>query len=281
MVQPVYLAATAVALVASVLCLFHAWKEDHVTFYLTTLIYGLLLEKAAITAFQTYSYPAEKFLLSVYGIPVAIGLAWAAIIYTGYITALKAELERWLIPVFAGLYVLHIDIAIDAIAIRIPLWTWTPPGPWFGVPLGNFMAWYLVAFLFVGSFLYLRDRIDHHGGIALATLLSSTVLLIGLLELWEVLTANILYREVAILVAVILLSVAALARSENIALWKEEVLMLEPFLAIILIHLFYLGVLFAFGFYRETPVLVVVSVLMVIIGILVHWFPHIKDRVPL
>lgn len=267
-VLKVYDAATAVALAVFLLCLLHAWRNRRLTFYGTALVYGLILERLAITAFETYSYPTEQFALSVFGIPIAIGLAWAAIVYSAYVTAMGYRFKKHLIPIVAGLYVLHIDFAIDAIAIRVRFWEWTPPGAWFGVPLGNFMAWYLVALLFTGTYLHFEERLANQGLLALSTLTLSSILLVLLLLPWDVFVAGHLYREVGVLSIVLIISFVVLIRSNRPNPTERK--LLEPFLAVLLIHLFYLGVLLYYRFYQESFVLLIVSVAMLLVGVAIH-----------
>src|SRR5207245_1885862 len=42
------------------------------------------------------------------------------------------------------LLALTLDLAIEPVAIRRGLWHWTPPGPWLGVPVGNFVGWLVI-----------------------------------------------------------------------------------------------------------------------------------------
>jgi uncharacterized membrane protein len=51
-------------------------------------------------------------------------------------------------PVVDAVLALTIDLSMDAIAIRLGFWTWDVPGAWFGVPLGNFYAWFAVVWGF-------------------------------------------------------------------------------------------------------------------------------------
>jgi hypothetical protein len=53
-------------------------------------------------------------------------------------------------PMADAVWALLLDVAIDAVAIRLGLWTWTIrlDEGWFGVPWGNFFAWLFVAFWF-------------------------------------------------------------------------------------------------------------------------------------
>ena len=43
---------------------------------------------------------------------------------------------------------------IEPVAVRLGLWSWTPPGPWLGVPIGNFVGWAVI----VGAYAYGAER---------------------------------------------------------------------------------------------------------------------------
>jgi len=53
-------------------------------------------------------------------------------------------------PIADAVWAILLDLALDAVAIRLGLWTWTIrlDQGWFGVPWGNFFAWLFVAFWF-------------------------------------------------------------------------------------------------------------------------------------
>ena len=152
---------TVVTALSAFLCLIHAWGDrDAMTLWGGAIVYGLILEKMVIVGFTAYSYPASRYVLSIAGIPLAIAFGWSAVVYAGVATARAMTIPRTALPGFVGLYALHIDLSMDAIAIRVPYWQWTPPGSWFGVPLGNFFGWFCVATFFSAWFFVLRERLN-------------------------------------------------------------------------------------------------------------------------
>ena len=63
-------------------------------------------------------------------------------------------------PVVDSVLAISLDLAFDAIAIRMGLWTWVgidPGDGWFGVPYGNFYAWLFVTLGFSLLTRWLRD----------------------------------------------------------------------------------------------------------------------------
>src|SRR6476659_5435776 len=139
-------------------CLRHAWArgQSRLLGLVAGMIYGVLLEYGAIATFHAYVY--GHFLIMIFGaVPLCIGVSWGMIIYTAMETSDRFALPWYLRPILDALLALTIDLSMDAIAIRLGFWTWGQAGPWFGVPLGNFYAWFIVVLSFS-----LLLRLGHH-----------------------------------------------------------------------------------------------------------------------
>ncbi|KXB01295.1 hypothetical protein AKJ41_01950 [candidate division MSBL1 archaeon SCGC-AAA259O05] len=275
MVDPVYPIFTSAMFLSSFLCLKHATgNTDDLAFYLTSIVYGLILEKMTILAFHKYSYPAENYLVTFFGIPLAIGLGWSAVIYSCFTIGKELGFSEKSLPFFTGLFVLHIDLSMDAIAIRVSFWQWSPPGAWFGVQLGNFFGWYSVALLFSGSFLFLRKRIENRVFLGISTIFASVAMLIPLLKIWLVTTESLL-SKVIFLFIVLGISFIILTREKT----KLKEPALERIVPLLIFHLFFLTVLLSYGFNQEKPLLLPLSLGMLLIGILIHSLPRISSKV--
>ena len=126
---------------------------------LSAAMFGLLLEEGDQLVFETYHY-SEQWLLVIDRAPIAIGLTWALIIAgVMRITDALGVRRRWA-PFVDSVLAISLDLAFDAIAIRMGLWTWRELGPsdgWFGVPAGNFYAWLFVTWAFSFMTRWLRD----------------------------------------------------------------------------------------------------------------------------
>jgi hypothetical protein len=121
--------------------------------------FGLLLEEGDQLIFETYHY-ADAWVLAIDRAPIVIGLSWALIIAGAMrITDALGVRRRWA-PFVDSLLAISLDLAFDAIAIRMGLWTWRGVGSadgWFGVPAGNFYAWLFVTWAFSFMSRWLRD----------------------------------------------------------------------------------------------------------------------------
>ena len=266
MVESLFVANLLVAMLGLGLCLSHAWPDrERLALLATTTVYGVLLEQLVILRFERYVYNVSDFLVTLGDVPLVIGFGWAAIIYSGLQVASALGLPDRVRPFFVGLYALHIDLAIDAIAIRVPFWSWTPPGIWFGVPLGNFMGWFLVATLFAAAWVGLRRRISNPALLAVGSLLLALVGLMLTLELWEI-VARTVPQKVLVLGGVVLVASVLVARSSHERQPLDWRLASIPFLY----HGAYLGYFLVLGLATETPVLGVIGLLLVALSVLVH-----------
>ncbi|MBI4672723.1 MAG: carotenoid biosynthesis protein [Chloroflexi bacterium] len=122
------------------------------------ILFGVLLELATIRQLNAYHY--GQFTLMVLDVPLVIGVAWGCMIYSvrGFTNA--TSLPEWARPVLDALLVLNIDLAIDAVAIRLGMWDWGHGLEWqyLGVPYANFWAWFWVVFSFSAGLRVLVQR---------------------------------------------------------------------------------------------------------------------------
>ena len=131
---------------------------------IVAVVYGWLLETLDMMIFGTYHYGPATWLW-VGHVPVYIPLLWATIVHSSMALSDRSGLPPWARPFLDGLYAVLIDLAIDAIAIRVGLWSWRIPlnEGWFGVPAGNLCAWMWVAAWYGGITRLIRNRIARGG----------------------------------------------------------------------------------------------------------------------
>ena len=276
MAQVPYLVAAVLSVVGLAVVGWHAWPDREKLWLIgTAVVYGFLLEQGAIVVFERYAYHLSGFPMTLLDVPLTIAFAWAAIVYSALETAERFGLDDAAVPAFTALYLLHIDLAVDAVAIRIPFWTWEYSGAWFGVPLNNFVGWYLIGLLFAGAYLGFRQRVRSRPLRMAATLGTAVVSLIVVLELWLRFVAvhGVLARALG-LSAMVVAALAVVARSD-----------LDPrpvsiFVAAIpiTIHLFYLAITLGYGYYVTQPLVLVVSLLMLLVGLALHALPVLHAR---
>ena len=126
---------------------------------ISAAMFGLLLEEGDQLIFETYHYSGD-FILAIDRAPVVIGLTWALIIAGAMRITDALGVRRRYAPFVDAVLALMLDLAFDAVAIRMGLWTWRDVGlteGWFGVPAGNFYSWLFVTLAFSLLTRHLRD----------------------------------------------------------------------------------------------------------------------------
>lgn len=135
-------------------CLKHAVKEGELKIFqlIFGVLFGVTLEIATIKQLNAYSY--GEFLIMIMEVPLAVGIGWGIIIYSAMLTSDKTSLPWFIRPFLDGLLALNIDLAMDALAIRLDMWDWGKgfSYEYFGVPFANFWAWFWVTFFFSAGF---------------------------------------------------------------------------------------------------------------------------------
>ena len=142
------------------LCIQHARRQGLTDLLrlLAGVLYGIILEIATLRQLSAYEY--GHFLVMIGDVPLCIGVAWSCIIYSSMEFSDTSSLPYWARPILDGLLALNIDLALDAVAIRLGFWSWGQglKFQYFGVPYANFWAWFLVVFSFSLGYRLLAHR---------------------------------------------------------------------------------------------------------------------------
>jgi uncharacterized membrane protein len=159
--NPLYLLLELAVAISFVLAAMAALRRGRLPFYelISAAVFGILLEEGDQLMFESYHYSAH-WLATVDRAPIAIGLTWALILAGAMRITDALGVRRRYAPFVDAVLAISLDLAFDAIAIRMGLWTWRGIGPeqaWFGVPAGNFYAWLFVALGFSLMSRWLRD----------------------------------------------------------------------------------------------------------------------------
>jgi hypothetical protein len=257
----------------------------------TAVVFGLLLEEGDIILFGTYSY--DRHWITIGYVPIAIALSWAMIIasamnWTDTLGLPSVEtlprprsfrgILRWLAtgslaPIADALWAILLDLSLDAVAIRLKLWTWRIPldQGWFGVPWGNFYSWLFVAAMFSFFTRLIRRREAERGpaqgwwqvGVPflayaglLASLVPFIVIQVTIFGANRQNTAPIFFVTLAAFIVITLygLAISRLRPREGPDHWLIFVRGA--------IHFTFLGALFLTGIYMEIPILLWVALAM-------------------
>jgi uncharacterized membrane protein len=167
-------AARAALLLAAVLLILHAgwtltYRRGLALIPLCWLI-GFIFE--AIGVNYGYVFGGHYFYLSdsslmLFGVPWSIPFYWAALIYAGYniVTSFLFWTNRdkpgrdkgnaWQLPMLIagdGLVVVAIDLLMEPLQVMARNWVWLDGGPYYGIPIGNFVGWFVVTVISTGTF---------------------------------------------------------------------------------------------------------------------------------
>jgi hypothetical protein len=252
------------------LCLQHAWKQGTANLLklFSGILFGVTLELATLRQLHAYEY--GQFPIMILDVPLCIGVAWSCIIYSAMEFSDASNLPDWARPVLDGLLALNIDLALDAVAIRLGFWGWGQglQFQYFGVPYANLWAWFWVLFSFSLGYRMFAQRADWVG-----TWLSSLLALI--LGLTGVLGANALiafvipfiYDGVAVTMTLILALGLVITLRPRFYLTPVPSLV---FWAPMLTHLYTLLAGLISGVIFEPPYLLFVSLAMITVALYLH-----------
>ena len=121
------------------------------------IIYGILLEAVTIQQLNTYKY--GNFNIMLFGTPLWIGTSWAVIIFSSMKITSAVFDDTPLLSFMVGLLTVSVDFIMDPIAVHIGFWEWgTMRNMCAGVPYGNFIAWFIVGFVFSFIFRYFKNE---------------------------------------------------------------------------------------------------------------------------
>jgi putative membrane protein len=177
----------------SLLVLVHAvyllgWRRA-LTFFGLTLVISFLMEYLGVKTGRIFGayYYTDKLDPKLLGtVPVVIPLAYFMVLYPSRMLAdlitwgKAAGLTkgfRWSLwtSMLAALAMTAWDLGMDPVMVQeVKAWVWTKPGPYFGIPIHNFIGWFATTFLIAVVSELLEHRLElkplgrlHRGVIAL------------------------------------------------------------------------------------------------------------------
>lgn len=97
-----------------------------------------------------------------FNVPVLLGLAYIGMAYVSWTLAsamLNPRAHRLVVPLVASLIMVAWDFAQDPVwSTVLRAWVWHDGGSWFGVPITNYLGWYLTVFLIYTFFAFFLNR---------------------------------------------------------------------------------------------------------------------------
>ncbi|MBL8055610.1 MAG: carotenoid biosynthesis protein, partial [Anaerolineales bacterium] len=199
-----------------------------------------------------------------------------SIIYSVRLVSDGSGLPGWARPILDGLLALNIDLAMDAVAIRLGMWDWGMglERQYFGVPWANFWAWFWVVSSFSAG-LRLADRWRHPAAPWLAPGAAVVIGLVGVLAtnaLIVFVVPRALYETTVALTLAAALGLVAWQRPRFDRAPAEPPAVWVPLVS----HLYFLAAGLLAGVFQAAPVLLAVSALMFAAALGLHpslWRP--------
>lgn len=144
--------------------------RNTIIFLILSYVITFLIEHTSIYYGVPFGYYVYTSSLgpTLLGVPIIIPLIWTSILFICY------ELGGAL---FGPLFAVFIDIGFDP-RFSQTLWHWITPGQYYGVPISNFIGWYITAsIVIVIYYMLFENRIISDGNIL--TLLTYVLFGIG------------------------------------------------------------------------------------------------------
>jgi hypothetical protein len=248
--------------------------------------YGVLLEEGSQLIFETYRY-SPHWTLVLDRAPLVIGLSWALIIAGAMRITDALGVRRWTASFVDAALVIMLDLAFDAVAIRMGMWTWVDIGltdGWFGVQPGNFYTWLFVTLGFSLLTRWLRDRAARRRALEWLQLLvpvPAFAILIGsivpyaLISVWtNAPTGGPLWLSAVAIGLFFAVAWRGVFGSRRQPPERSVVAIVDlrlAFLTRLSMQAFFLGALLVMGFATRLPVLLATSV-----GLLIVEFPLVQ-----
>lgn len=126
--------------------------------------------------FGQYKY-TETVHPILFGVPLVMIPAWIILIAYTQQFIINFKLKRKYALIASALTMVWIDLLIDPVAIgRMNFWTWLDHGWYYGIPLWNFLGWFLASLGIFAFVIRNTDQNSWHSYIGASVLLFFTVI---------------------------------------------------------------------------------------------------------
>ncbi|MGA7470142.1 MAG: carotenoid biosynthesis protein [Halobacteriota archaeon] len=218
------IAASVYAFVVFVIAGLHGREryglKNMAIFFLVTWAVSLFFEALSINTGLPfglhYHYTVQS--LSLFGVPSVIIFAYFG---TGYFSWMLSHVftgqfskklqGKWIfvVPLIAAFILVMWDLGMDPIfSTVLSLWVWESPGPYFGVPIMNFVGWFVTGFIFYQLFALYLSRYDRIRPQKVKTLASKpywleAAVVYGLIGFTIIITPIAIYNDITVSMALV------------------------------------------------------------------------------
>ncbi len=123
-------------------------RKEVLRLFLTAMSIGFISEKIGLSTGIPFGHYYYNFPPYLFGIPIFVIFGWGIFSFISYLPIM--HFPRYLKIVFFPLMMVIIDLSVDPIMVTAHYWTWEySPLNFFGIPLTNFLGWYLVSLIII------------------------------------------------------------------------------------------------------------------------------------
>lgn len=122
--------------------------------YLITYFLEVIGVKTGLV-FGDYAY-GNTLGLKLFDVPLIIGFNWVLVVLGAIKLSLKIFDDYFFVALFTGIFSVVFDFFLEPIAIKLDYWNWEG----IKVPLQNYFAWFVIAFLFSILFQKMKLKIQ-------------------------------------------------------------------------------------------------------------------------
>jgi uncharacterized membrane protein len=273
------------------ICSWHALKVVHsrqrFLELVIAVVFGVLLEELNVLLSGGFYVYGMDFIIIFDQAPLAIGLGWAAIIYSAMYISDAYGIDERVKPFFDAIQAILIDLSMDAVAIRLGFWHWpiALTDGWFGVPAGNFFGWMLVVAIYSGVTRLVRHVVEQKKDRRYLLLqVVSPPICYGILYSFLKLYVTVAYSVFAVEaqrfiifgVEIVIFSFIVLA---SIMRRRFKIRRpVEPLVSFIQLafHFVFLVALLATGMYVQIPAMIPIAIILLVAELALHMFPAYK-----
>jgi putative membrane protein len=130
-------------------------------FLLLIIVYlaGLFIEIVGVSTglvFGGYVY-GPTLGPKVWGTPLIIGINWVLLVYCVWVLISRLKWKKWGLALLGAAIMVIYDLFLEPVAIWLDMWDWENAS----VPLQNYLAWFVISFIFLLLTAYLNPKINN------------------------------------------------------------------------------------------------------------------------
>ena len=181
-------AASVFLLLAGLLVVITSRKKDLMGLFIAALL-GFVAEIIGVRygfIFGPYRY-TEVLQPQLFSVPLVMFSAWLALVaYCRQMlmkTLMNLKLPALVETTLAALWMTAIDLVIDPLAAnQLGYWRWARSGAYYGIPLRNFIGWFVVSFIIFSGFRSVsqENQVARYVGLSIVLFFTAIALSFGL-----------------------------------------------------------------------------------------------------